>query len=73
MDRKNNSKLQLKNKNMDYKYSFVCNSNNDLYSLVMNCWYIDTDGNRVDVKSEIKTEITLDECFQLAKDFIIIE
>ena len=58
---------------MDYKYSFVCNSNNDFYSLVMNCWYIDTDGNRVDVKSEIKTEITLDECFQLAKDFIIIE
>jgi hypothetical protein len=39
----------------------------------MNCWYIDTDGNRVDVKSEIKTQITLDECFQLAKDFIIIE
>ena len=58
---------------MDYKYSFVCNSNNDLYSLVMVCWYIDTDGNRADVKSEIKTEITLDECFQLAKDFIIIE
>jgi hypothetical protein len=58
---------------MDYKYSFVCNSNNDLYSLVMNCWYIDTDGNRVDVKFEIKTQITLDECFQLAKDFIIIE
>ncbi len=58
---------------MDYKYSFVCNSNNDLYSLVMNCWYIDTDGNRVDVKSEIKTQITLDECFQLAKYFIIIE
>jgi hypothetical protein len=39
----------------------------------MVCWYIDTDGNIVDVKSEIKTEITLDECFQLSKDFIIIE
>lgn len=58
---------------MDYKYSFVCNSNNDLYALVMNCWYINEDGLKVDVKSEIKTEITLDECFQLAKDFIIIE
>jgi hypothetical protein len=58
---------------MDYKYSFVCNSNNDLYSLVMNCWYINENGLKVDVKSEIKTEITLDECFQLAKDFIIIE
>jgi hypothetical protein len=57
---------------MDYKYSFVCNNlDNSLYALVMNCWYINEDGLKVDVKSEIKTGLTLNECFELVKQFTI--
>ncbi len=59
---------------IDYKYSFVVNEIQDnLYALVMTCWYLDQDGNRVEVKSETQINKTLTECFDLAKAFIIPE
>jgi hypothetical protein len=59
---------------IDYKYAFVCNEiNNDLYALVMTCWYVDVDGNRVDVKSDTQVNLTLAQCFDLAQAFVIAE
>jgi hypothetical protein len=55
---------------IDYKYAFVCNEiNNNLYALVMTCWYLDVDGNRVDVKSDTQVNLTLAEAFTLAQAF----
>jgi hypothetical protein len=57
---------------IDYRYAFVCNSmDNDLYALVMSCWYVDIDGNRVEVKSETQLDKTLTECFEFAQAFVI--
>jgi hypothetical protein len=36
----------------------------------MRAWYTDEDGNQITIKSEVKTGLTLDECFDLAKAFI---
>jgi hypothetical protein len=59
---------------IDYKYAFVCNEiTNSLYALVMSCWYVDEEGNRVDVKSESKLNLTLQECFEQAQAFVIPE
>lgn len=59
---------------IDYKYAFVANEiNNNLYALVMSCWYTDEEGNRVDVKGESKLNLTLQECFDLAQAFVISE
>ncbi len=59
---------------IDYKYAFVCNEiQNDLYALVMTCWYMDEDGNRIDVKSKTEVNKTLQECFDLAQAFVIVE
>jgi len=59
---------------IDYKYSFVCNEMDaNLYALVMTCWYIDGDGNRVNHKSDTQLNKTLTECFELAQAFIIVE
>jgi hypothetical protein len=59
---------------IDYKYAFVCNEiTNNLYALVMTCWYNDIDGNRVDVKSDTQVNLTLQECFDLAQAFVIPE
>jgi len=59
---------------IDYKYSFVCNEiNNNLYALVMICWYNDEEGNRVEVKADTQVNKTLTECFELAQAFIIVE
>lgn len=59
---------------IDYKYSFVCNEiNNNLYALVMTCWYIDEQEQRVEVKSDTQVNLTLTECFDLAQAFIIAE
>lgn len=59
---------------IDYKYSFVVNEIQDnLYALVMTCWYLDQDGNRVEVKSETQVNKTLTECFELAQAFVIVE
>ena len=49
---------------IDYKYAFVSNNmEGDMYVLVMSCWYFDTDGNRVEYKSETQLNKTLTECF----------
>jgi hypothetical protein len=59
---------------IDYKYSFVCNEmSNNLYALVMNCWYIDEQGQKVEVKDSILVNKTLTECFELAQAFLIAE
>jgi hypothetical protein len=59
---------------IDYKYSFVCNEiNENLYALVMTCWYIDEEGNRQEVKSDTQVNKTLTECFDLAQAFVIAE
>jgi hypothetical protein len=57
---------------IDYKYSFVINEiENNQYALVMNCWMIDEEGNRVDIKSDIKTNLQLEQCFGFMQQFII--
>lgn len=59
---------------MENKYSFVINNLSDnMYVLVMSCWYIDTEGQRVEVKSETQLNKTLTECFELAQAFVITE
>jgi hypothetical protein len=59
---------------IDYKYSFVSNNMEaDMYVLVMSCWYVDAEGQRVDVKSETQLNKTLSESFALAQSFIIPE
>ena len=58
---------------IDYKYSFVITEiENNKYALVMSCWY-NNDGDRVDVKSDSQINLTLDQCFELSKGFIIAE
>jgi len=55
---------------IDYKYAFVCNEiNNNLYALVMTCWYNEEDGTRIDVKSDTQVNLTLAEAFTLAQAF----
>jgi hypothetical protein len=55
---------------IDYKYAFVCNEiNNNLYALVMTCWYLDAEGNRIDVKSDTQVNLTLADAFTLAQAF----
>ena len=59
---------------IDYKYSFITNNmEGDLYVLVMSCWYVDAEGQRVDVKSETQLNKTLAECLTLAQAFVITE
>ena len=59
---------------IDYKYSFVCNEmTNNEYALVMSCWYINEQGERIDHKSDTQLNKTLTECFELAQAFIIPE
>jgi hypothetical protein len=45
----------------------------NLYALVMTCWFIDGDGNRVNHKSDTQLNKTLTECFELAQAFVIVE
>jgi hypothetical protein len=55
---------------IDYKYSFVINEmTNNLYAIVMNCWYIDEQGNKIEVKDAIQTNLTLAETFIIAQAF----
>lgn len=56
---------------METQYSIVQNSTGGgLNALVMRAWYVDEEGNQVTIKSEVKTGLTLDECFALAKSFV---
>ena len=56
---------------MERKFSFVVNCTDaDNYALVMTCWKLDEEGNRVDQQSEIKTNITLEDCFVESDKFV---
>lgn len=59
---------------IDYKYSFITNNmEGDLYVLVMSCWYVDAEGERVNVKSDTQLNKTLTECLELSQAFVIPE
>jgi hypothetical protein len=56
---------------MKIQYSIVQNSTGGgLNALVMRSWYVDEDGQQVTVKSEVKTGLTMQECFDLALQFV---
>jgi hypothetical protein len=56
---------------METQYSIVQNSTGDgLNALVMRAWYTDEDGNQITVKSEVKTGLTIEHCFDLMKEFV---
>lgn len=56
---------------METQYSIVQNSTGDGFNaLVMRAWYLDEEGNQVTIKSEVKTGLTLEQCFTLYQSFI---
>lgn len=56
---------------METQYSIVQNSTgNGLNALVMRAWYIDENGEQITIKTEVKTELTLQQCFDLAFAFV---
>lgn len=56
---------------MERKFSFVINyTDMENYVIVMTCWLLDNEGNRIDQQSEIKTQISLDDCFVEQKNFV---
>lgn len=57
---------------MKTQYSFITNSNgNDKYSVVMSAWYIDQEtGNRVELASSVKVELTLTDAFISQSEFM---
>jgi hypothetical protein len=58
---------------MEIQYSVVINSmGGGSVALVLRSWTLDEEGQQVTIKSEIKTGLTLDECFNLTKAFLKI-
>ncbi len=56
---------------METQYSIVQNSTGSgMNALVMRSWYVDNEGNQVTIKSDVKTGLTLQECFDEAKLFV---
>lgn len=56
---------------METQYSIVQNSTvGGMNALVMRSWYIDNEGNQITIKSDVKTGLTLQECFDIAKLFV---
>jgi hypothetical protein len=56
---------------MERKYSFVINCiEGNSYALVMTSWKLDSEGNRVDVISETKNGLILQECFDEEFKFV---
>ena len=56
---------------MEIQYSIVQNSQGGgLNALVMRAWYVDAEGMQITVKTDIKTGLTLDQCFDEAKAFV---
>jgi hypothetical protein len=56
---------------METQYSIVQNSTGGgMNALVLRAWYVDSDGNQVTIKSEVKTDLTLDECFTEMQNFV---
>jgi hypothetical protein len=56
---------------MEVQFSMVQNSTGGgLNALVLRAWYIDGEGNQVTIKSEVKTGLTLDQCFTEMQNFV---
>lgn len=56
---------------METQFSIVQNSTGGgLNALVLRAWYVDGDGNQVTLNSEVKTGLTLDECFIEMQNFV---
>jgi len=56
---------------MEVQFSMVQNSmGGGLNALVLRAWYVDGDGNQITVNSEVKTGLTLDECFTEMQNFV---
>jgi len=56
---------------MEIQYSIVQNSTGEgLNVLVMRAWYTDEEGQKVTVKSEVETGLTLQQCFDKAVIFV---
>jgi hypothetical protein len=56
---------------METQYSIVQNSTGGgMNALVLRAWYVDGDGNQVTIKSDVKTDLTLQECFDQSKLFV---
>lgn len=56
---------------METQYSIVQNSTGGgMNALVMRSWYVDNEGNQVTIKSDVKTGLTLQQCFDEAKLFV---
>jgi len=56
---------------METQYSIVQNSTGGgMNALVLRAWYVDIYGNQVTIKSEVKTGLTLDECFTEMQNFV---
>jgi hypothetical protein len=56
---------------METQYSIVQNSTGGgLNALVMRAWYVDSDGQQVTIKSEVKTGLTLEQCFTEMHNFV---
>jgi len=48
---------------MKRKYSIIKNHiGNDLYALVMKSWLLDEEGKETDIKSVVKSGISLEQC-----------
>ncbi len=55
------------------KYSIIINNNTDnLYAVVLKAWDLDSEGNQINVRSEIKTGIRLQDALDLITNFIKI-
>jgi hypothetical protein len=56
---------------METQYSIVQNSTGGgLNALVLRAWYVDGEGNQITINSEIKTGLTIEECFTEMQNFI---
>ena len=56
---------------METQYSIVQNSTGGgLNALVLRAWYVDGEGNQITINSEIKTGLTIEECFTEVQNFI---
>lgn len=56
---------------METQYSIVQNSTGGgMNALVMRSWYVDNEGSQVTIKSDVKTGLTLQQCFDEAKLFV---
>jgi hypothetical protein len=56
---------------METQYSIVQNSTGGgLNALVLRSWYINEEGEQITIKSEVKTGLTMEQCFDLMKQFV---